>query len=116
MRVGINGMGRIGRLALRAAFGGVLRDGSDPREDRRVPPDERSDRRAARPRLRHLGPEGLLRRREALGPEDGAVEAGRQQFRASVPKAPTYVLTRGTAYLFEVWDSEGRVQRHGFTL
>ena len=31
MRVGINGMGRIGRLALRAALGGVLRDGSDPR-------------------------------------------------------------------------------------
>jgi glyceraldehyde-3-phosphate dehydrogenase/erythrose-4-phosphate dehydrogenase len=25
MRVGINGMGRIGRLALRAALGGVMR-------------------------------------------------------------------------------------------
>lgn len=31
MRVGINGMGRIGRLALRAAMGGVLRDPSDPK-------------------------------------------------------------------------------------
>jgi len=31
MRVGVNGMGRIGRLALRAAFGGVLRDAKDPR-------------------------------------------------------------------------------------
>ena len=31
MRVGINGMGRIGRLALRAALGGVRRDARDPR-------------------------------------------------------------------------------------
>ena len=31
MRVGINGMGRIGRLALRAACGGLLRDSKDPR-------------------------------------------------------------------------------------
>ena len=31
MRVGINGMGRIGRLALRAAFGGFERPGDDPR-------------------------------------------------------------------------------------
>ena len=50
------------------------------------------------------------------GPNPASFAAGRQQFHASVPKAPTFVLTRGTAYLFEVWDSEGRVQRHGFTL
>ena len=31
MRVGINGMGRIGRLALRAAMGGVYRPTDDPR-------------------------------------------------------------------------------------
>jgi glyceraldehyde 3-phosphate dehydrogenase len=31
MRVGINGMGRIGRLALRAAFGGLYRPAEDPR-------------------------------------------------------------------------------------
>ena len=31
MRVGINGMGRIGRLALRAAFGGLYRPADDPR-------------------------------------------------------------------------------------
>ena len=30
MRVGINGMGRMGRLALRAAMGGVRRPDSDP--------------------------------------------------------------------------------------
>jgi glyceraldehyde 3-phosphate dehydrogenase len=36
MRVGINGMGRIGRLALRAAMGGVHRGSEDPRADNRL--------------------------------------------------------------------------------
>ncbi len=36
MRVGINGLGRIGRLALRAACGGVIRDDRDPRADSRL--------------------------------------------------------------------------------
>ncbi|MFM8747181.1 MAG: ArsJ-associated glyceraldehyde-3-phosphate dehydrogenase [Aestuariivirga sp.] len=36
MRVGINGMGRIGRLALRAALGGAWRDPGDPRRENRL--------------------------------------------------------------------------------
>ena len=36
MRVGINGLGRIGRLALRAALGGVVRDAKDPRSSDRL--------------------------------------------------------------------------------
>jgi glyceraldehyde 3-phosphate dehydrogenase len=36
MRVGINGMGRVGRLALRAAFGGVPRADGDPRGANRL--------------------------------------------------------------------------------
>lgn len=36
MRVGINGMGRIGRLAFRAAMGGVYRPTDDPRADNRL--------------------------------------------------------------------------------
>jgi glyceraldehyde 3-phosphate dehydrogenase len=36
MRVGINGMGRIGRLALRASFGGADRPPSDPRAGNRL--------------------------------------------------------------------------------
>lgn len=36
MRVGINGMGRIGRLALRASLGGVFRPESDPRAGNRL--------------------------------------------------------------------------------
>ena len=36
MRVGINGMGRIGRLALRASFGAVDRPEDDPRAGNRL--------------------------------------------------------------------------------
>jgi glyceraldehyde 3-phosphate dehydrogenase len=36
VRVGINGMGRIGRLALRAALGGVFRESGDPRTGNRL--------------------------------------------------------------------------------
>ena len=36
MKVGINGMGRIGRLALRAAFGAIDRPDHDPRSDNRL--------------------------------------------------------------------------------
>ena len=36
MRVGINGMGRIGRLALRAAMGGLYRPADDPRGKNRL--------------------------------------------------------------------------------
>ena len=36
MRVGINGMGRIGRLALRAGMGGLYRDADDPRAGNRL--------------------------------------------------------------------------------
>jgi glyceraldehyde 3-phosphate dehydrogenase len=36
MGVGINGMGRIGRLALRASLGGLQRAAGDPRADNRL--------------------------------------------------------------------------------
>ena len=36
MRIGINGMGRIGRLTLRAAMGGLYRPADDPRGDNRL--------------------------------------------------------------------------------
>ena len=36
MRIGINGMGRIGRLALRAAMGGIYRSADDPRANDRL--------------------------------------------------------------------------------
>lgn len=36
MRVGLNGLGRIGRLTLRAAMGGVWRAPDDPRAENRL--------------------------------------------------------------------------------
>ena len=36
MKVGINGMGRMGRLALRAAMGGIVRADGDPRGANRL--------------------------------------------------------------------------------
>jgi glyceraldehyde 3-phosphate dehydrogenase len=36
MRVGINGMGRIDRLAFRAAMGGIYRGADDPRGENRL--------------------------------------------------------------------------------
>ena len=36
MKVGINGMGRMGRLALRAAFGAIERESIDPRSSNRL--------------------------------------------------------------------------------
>ena len=36
MKVGINGMGRMGRLALRAAFGAIEREAIDPRSGNRL--------------------------------------------------------------------------------
>ena len=50
------------------------------------------------------------------GSNPASFAAGPQQFNASVPQDPSFSLTRGTAYLFEVWDSKGRVKRRGFTL
>lgn len=50
------------------------------------------------------------------GPNPASFAAGRQRFKASFPQAPTFELAPGTAYLFEVWDSKGRAQRHRFTL
>jgi len=50
------------------------------------------------------------------GPNPASFAAGRQRFNASVPTVPTFLLTRGTPYLFEVWDSKGRVQRQRFAL
>ena len=42
--------------------------------------------------------------------------AGHQHFNASVPQAPSFSLAPGTTYLFEVWDSKGRVEHDRFTL
>jgi len=50
------------------------------------------------------------------GSNPASFAAGHQQFNASVPQDPSFSLARGRAYLFEVWDSKGRVERDRFTL
>jgi len=50
------------------------------------------------------------------GANPASFAAGQQRFNASFPQAPSFSLTRGTAYLFEVWDSKGRVAHDRFTL
>ncbi len=41
---------------------------------------------------------------------------GHQQFLSQVPSAEAFSLVPGVQYLFEVWDSKGRVESHVFTL
>jgi len=50
------------------------------------------------------------------GSNPASFAAGHQQFNAFVPQDPSFSLMRGTAYLFEVWDSKGRVVHDRFTL
>lgn len=50
------------------------------------------------------------------GSNPASFSAGHQQFHASVPQDPFFSLRRGTPYLFEVWDSKGRVAADRFTL
>ena len=50
------------------------------------------------------------------GSNPSSFTAGHQQFTSSVPQEPSYSLTPGTVYLFEVWDSRGRVKQNRFTL
>jgi hypothetical protein len=50
------------------------------------------------------------------GSNPASFAAGRQQFKASVPQDASFSLARGRAYLFEVWDSKGRIEHDRFTL
>ena len=50
------------------------------------------------------------------GSNPASFAAGHQQFNASAPQNPSFSLRRGTAYLFVVWDSKGRVAHERFTL
>ena len=51
-----------------------------------------------------------------VGPNPASFNAGHQAFVAQVPQTPGFVFAPGTLYLFEAWDSKGRVERDGFTL
>ena len=51
-----------------------------------------------------------------VGPNQSSFMAGHQAFAAQVPQAPTFSLAQGTLYLFEAWDSKGRVRSERFRL
>ena len=51
-----------------------------------------------------------------IGPNQSSFTAGHQAFVAQVPQAPTFSLAPGTLYLFEAWDSKGRVKSERFRL
>jgi hypothetical protein len=51
-----------------------------------------------------------------IGPNQSSFTAGHQVFAAEIPQAPTFALAQGTLYLFEVWDSKGRVETQRFRL
>jgi glyceraldehyde 3-phosphate dehydrogenase len=54
LRVGINGMGRIGRLALRAAMGAAERPAEDPRRDNRLEVVHLNEIKGGAPTIAHL--------------------------------------------------------------
>jgi glyceraldehyde 3-phosphate dehydrogenase len=90
MRVGINGMGRIGRLALRAAMGGVYRPTDDPRADNRLDVVHINELEGGAATTAHLLEFDSIhgRWRENLGVEDDrAIRVGNQRIGFSA--APT---------------------------
>jgi glyceraldehyde 3-phosphate dehydrogenase len=78
MRVGINGMGRIGRLVLRAAMGGVHRAANDPRGKNRLDVVHVNEIRGGAATTAHLLEFDSIhgRWRETFGVEDRAVYVG----------------------------------------
>jgi hypothetical protein len=51
-----------------------------------------------------------------IGSNQSSFTAGHQVFAAEIPQTSAFSLSRGTLYLFEVWDSEGRVKSERFRL
>src|SRR5262245_36794545 len=51
-----------------------------------------------------------------IGPNQSSFTAGHQAFAAEIQQALTFSLSRGTLYLFEVWDGKGRVKSERFRL
>jgi glyceraldehyde 3-phosphate dehydrogenase len=91
MRVGINGMGRIGRLALRAALGGIERPADDPRCANRLEIGHVNELRGGAAATAHLLEFDSLhgRWREAIGAEgDLAILVGNRRIGFSSAAEP----------------------------
>jgi glyceraldehyde 3-phosphate dehydrogenase len=94
MRVGINGMGRIGRLALRAAMGGIYRVADDPRADNRLDVVHVNELKGGAATAAHLLEFDSVhgRWRENFGVEDDrAIHVGNHRIGFSAEAAPDAV-------------------------
>ncbi len=91
MRVGINGMGRIGRLALRAAFGAIYRPAEDPRAGNRLDVVHVNEVEGGSATTAHLLEFDSLhgRWRESFGVEgDGTIRIGNRRIGFSAAASP----------------------------
>lgn len=95
MRVGINGMGRIGRLTLRAAMGGLHRPADDPRAENRLDVVHVNEIKGGAETTAHLLEFDSIhgRWREAIGAEDErAIHIGSRRIGFSDAPTPEAVL------------------------
>jgi glyceraldehyde 3-phosphate dehydrogenase len=91
MRVGINGMGRMGRLALRAAMGGLARPSDDPRAGNRLEIAHVNEIKGGAEATAHLLEFDSLhgRWREAIGSDgDAAISVGGRRIGFSAVASP----------------------------
>ena len=51
-----------------------------------------------------------------VGENPASFLAGHQQFLAQIPSSQTFSLSPGVQYVFEVWDSKGRIETERFAL
>jgi glyceraldehyde 3-phosphate dehydrogenase len=94
MRVGINGMGRIGRLSLRAAMGGLYRPADDPRAGNRLDVVHVNELKGGAATTAHLLEFDSVhgRWRESFGVEDErAIVVGNRRIGFSAAPAPDSV-------------------------
>ncbi|MDN3568734.1 ArsJ-associated glyceraldehyde-3-phosphate dehydrogenase [Paeniroseomonas aquatica] len=94
MRVGINGMGRIGRLAFRAALGGVFREASDPRGMNRLDIVHVNELKGGAAATAHLLEFDSIHgrwREQIAGESDEAIFVGNQRIGFSASAAPADV-------------------------
>jgi glyceraldehyde 3-phosphate dehydrogenase len=93
MRVGINGMGRIGRLALRAAMGGLYREADDPRGENRLDVVHVNELKGGAVTTAHLLEFDSVhgRWREMLGEDERAIRIGNRRIGFSDAATPDAV-------------------------
>lgn len=93
MKVGINGMGRIGRLAMRAALGGAHRPVDDPRWQNRLEIAHVNELKGNAATLAHLLEFDSVqgRWRESIGSEDEKIKVGTRHVSVSAHATPDQI-------------------------